>query len=208
MISTQQALNWRYATKKFDATKKLTNEQLNLIIEAARMAPTSYGLQPVRLVVVEDPQIREQLKAASWNQDQITSASHLLVFTVVKDLSEKEVTDYINLIASERGIDVANLEGFKGMMMGALGSLTPEQKLAWVKKQAYITLGFALLTAAENEIDACPMEGFNPNEYDRILGLNEKGLTASVVLPVGYRALDDKDINNKKVRLPVDKFVV
>lgn len=208
MKTTEQALNWRYATKKFDTSKKLSTEQLNLLIEAARMAPTSYGLQPFRLLVIEDQGVREQLKAASWNQEQITSASQLLVFAATKDLSEKDVIDYINLIATERGVEVANLEGFKGMMMGTVNALSLEQKLEWVKKQAYIALGFVMLTAAEQEIDTCPMEGFSVEEYDKILGLSEKGLTTAVVLPVGFRSSDDEQASYKKVRLAKDKFVV
>lgn len=206
MENITQALSWRYATKKFDSTKKLSSDQLDFIAEAIRMAPTSFGLQPFRLVVVEDQQLREQLKAVSWNQEQITSASHLLVFAVLKDIGEKEINNYINLIASERNVNVSDLEGFKGMMAN-LFNLSVEQKIEWAKKQAYIALGVALLSAAESKIDACPMEGFTPSEYDRILGLEEKGLTTAVIMTIGYRALDDDYQKLKKVRLPKSEFV-
>lgn len=208
MIAQEKALNWRYATKQFDSEKKLTPEQVNYLVESARLAPTSFGLQPFRLLVVEDQSVRQQLKAAAWNQEQITSASHLLVFASIKDLSEKHVDDFVALTVKERGLDPANLSDYKNMIVGAVNGMSAEQKLAWAQKQAYIALGFVILSGALAEIDSCPMEGFDKSEFDRILDLEAKNLTTAVILPVGYRAGEDKYAELKKVRLPIDEFVV
>jgi nitroreductase/dihydropteridine reductase len=208
MNTIENALNWRYATKKFDETKKLTSEQIDMLVNSARMAPSSFGLQPFRLLVIEDQNIRQQLKIASWNQEQITSASHLFVFTAIKDLSDKHVEDFIQLTAQERGLEESALADYKSMISGSVNSMSAEQKLAWAQKQAYLAMGVVIMTGAMAEIDSCPMEGFDKAEYDRILGLADKNLTATVILPVGFRADDDNYASLKKVRLPVSQFVV
>lgn len=207
MKTVSESLNWRYATKKFDEAKKISSDQLNSIIEAVRMAPTSYGLQPFRLVVVEDKNVREQLKEVSWGQSQITDSSHLLVFAVLKKIGEVEVNNYINLIAKERNVPLVDLDGFKQMILNSANSLDDQQRMEWAKRQAYIGLGAGILSASEMGVDSCPMEGFVPAEYDRILGLEEKNLTATVLLALGFRREDDEYSRLKKVRLPISEFV-
>ena len=202
------ALAWRYATKKYDTAKKLTNEQFNTIIESLRMAPSSTGLQPWGFVDVQSPVLRLKLKAAAWNQSQITDADHLIVLCSVKNLNEKHVDEFIASVAATRGQTVESLKGYKDMIMGNVAGKTPEQLETWATKQVYIALGTGLLTAALEGVDATPMEGFDKKQFNEILGLEAKGLSAQVLLAVGVRASDDPAAAFKKVRYPREKVVL
>ncbi|MBC7385086.1 MAG: NAD(P)H-dependent oxidoreductase [Cryobacterium sp.] len=207
MKTENQALHWRYATKGFNPEKKVPEEKLKEILETARMAPTSYGLQPFHVTVVKDQALREKLKPFSWNQAQITDCSHLVVFQSRIRIDEKLVNDYIELISKTRGVPVATLEGFRGMMLSTAakepGSATSQE---WAKRQAYIAMGFLLHSAAMHEVDACPIEGIDGAEYDRLLGADAKGLQTVVVVALGHRAESDAYQNLKKVRQPVEQF--
>jgi len=199
MESIIQALTWREATKKFDTEKKLTNEQLDTLIEAARLAPSSFGLQPWKLVVVSDPEVRAKLREVSWNQPQITEASQLFVFTAQMPTSEL-VDAFVANISATRGVPAESLAGLSQMIKGSIEGRSEAERLEWAKKQAYLALGVTLASAAVLSIDSCPMEGFDPAKYDEILGLSERGLYATVIMAVGFRTAEEAAIESKKVR--------
>ncbi len=204
MESIITSLNWREATKAFDPEKKLSAEQLDTLLEAARLAPSSYGLQPWNFVVVTDPEVRAKLREASWGQAQVTDASHLIVLAA-KTPSDALVDEYIADIAETRGVTTESLDGFSQMMKGMLAGLDEAARLTWAKKQVYLALGVLATAAAELRIDGCPMEGFDAGKYDEILGLTELGLSATVLFPVGFRAADN---GMTKVRFPKEKLVI
>jgi nitroreductase len=193
-------LNWRYATKKFDATKKISSEDLNTLKEAVRLAASSYGLQPYKVVIVENPEIREQLKAAAYGQTQITDSSQLFIFANDLNAGPESVAAYIQNISETRGIPTEALGGFADMMNGVISNLSQEAKNIWTAKQTYIALGTLLAAAAELKIDATPMEGFNAAAFNEILGFDKLGLNASVIATVGYRHDEDDTQHYKKVR--------
>lgn len=193
-------LNWRYATKKFDASKKIAPADLNTLKEAVRLAASSYGLQPYKVIIVENPEIREQLKAAAYGQTQITDASQLFIFANDLNAGAESVDAYIKNISETRGVPADALAGFSDMMKGTIANLSQEAKNIWTAKQTYIALGTLLAAAAELKIDATPMEGFNPAAFNEILGFDKLGLNASVIATVGYRHDEDDTQHYKKVR--------
>jgi len=194
-----EQLNKRYATKKFDTTKKISADDLSTLLEAIRLSASSYGLQAYKVLVIENEAIRKQLRAASWDQSQITDASQLLVFAVDTNFGEKGVDRFVEIVADVRNLEVSTLSGYADMMKGSF-KRPQEEVQAWLTRQVYIALGFGLVAAAELDIDACPMEGFDTSKYDEILGLKEKELHAIVVLAVGYRSSEDKYQHLAKVR--------
>lgn len=194
------ALKWRYAVKKFDAARKLTPEQLAALEESAILAPSSFGLSPWKIIVIEDKALREKLKAVSWNQPQVVDASHLFVFCRRKGMDKAEIARYIDRIAEVRKVDRASLAGYENMMGGYVDNAKPEQLDVWTSRQTYIALGFVLQTAALLGIDTCPMEGFDAGQYDQLLGLKDTLYSSTVILPVGYRAADDSYAALPKVR--------
>jgi len=204
-----EALHWRYATKKFDPARKLPVETLETLKQAAVLAPSSYGLQPWKILLVTDAAVRAKLRAASWNQPQITDASHLFVFAIKKEMGEAEINAYIQRISEVRHARVEALAGYRDMMVGMVvnGPLKPVIN-DWSKRQAYIGLGTLLAAAALLGVDACPMEGFDPAQYDEILGLPAQKLAATVVATVGYRAADDPAAAMPKVRFDVKDVVI
>lgn len=203
------ALGWRYATKAYDTDKKVSDQDFEAILEAGRLAPTSFGLQPFRFVVVNDAATRAKLREIGWNQPQFTDASHLVVIATEKKLDDAYVDEFVALTAKTRGADVASLAGYAEMMKGALkGKGTPEARKAWAEKQAYIALGMMLLAAAEGKIDATPIEGFDPAAADKILGLDKLGLESSVIIALGYRSKSDGYAAQKKVRFSKEDMVV
>ena len=194
------SLNWRYATKQFDADKKLTEAQLELLFEAVRLSPSSYGLQPYQVIVISSSEIKEKLKAAAYGQSQLTDASHVFVFARTKTFTEAHVDEFAENIVQTRGIDLSIIADFVGMMKGTVNSRNQEELGAWNARQAYIALGILLETTALYEIDSCPMEGFDIAQFDTILGLDELNLTSVVIAPVGFRSEKDVYQNYKKVR--------
>ncbi len=200
-------LEWRYATKDFDANRKVSEEEIHVLLESARLAPSSYGLQPWKFIVVENKEIRERLKAAAWNQGQITEASHLVVLCRLNALDEAHVQRYVEKTAEVRLVSLEDLSGFKNMMMGDIKNRTKEGLETWMAKQVYIALGFMLHTAAIMKIDTCPMEGFDPKQFDDILGLEKMGLNSVVLCAIGYRKETDKTSLMKKTRFSKEEVV-
>ncbi len=195
-------LNWRYATKKYDPSKKVSDKDFETIKESLRLAATSYGLQTLKFLVVEDPAVREKLKTASWGQPQITEASHLIILCSYNDVNSDHVDEYLENIAETRNVPMESTAQYGDFMKATISQLTLEEKSIWSSKQAYIALGQALHTCANLRIDSTPMEGFDAKAYDEILGLSEKNLKASVVLAVGYRHEEDQNQHLAKVRKP------
>ena len=200
MSSIIESLKWRYATKKFDATKKISKENLETLLEGVQLSASSYGLQPYQIFVIENSEIRQKLKAAAWNQTQLTDASQVVVFANHKSLDEAYVDNYIKNIAETRDMNVEDLQGMADMIKNSTLQMPAEMQNEWAQKQCYLALGFLLNTAAELKIDVCPMEGFSAEEFDNILGLQEKGLHTAVIACVGYRSAEDKYQHAAKVR--------
>lgn len=207
MSNTLENLMWRYATKKYDTTKKLTDEQRHLIMEALRLAPSSFGLQPWKFVHVTNPETREKLKAAAWGQPQITDASDFFVLCSKTVLDDAYVEKYMESIATTRGITTESLAPFEQMVKGSIMARS-EFVAEWNARQVYIPLGFALATAAEHHIDTSPMEGFDAKQFDEILGLTEQGLASRVLLAVGFRAEDDDAQHYKKARFGAEDVFI
>ena len=202
------ALKWRYATKKFDATKKLSQEQFDTVLESLHLSASSYGLQPWKFIVVTNPEIRAKIKAAAWNQTQITDASHLIVLAVQTTVDAAYVDRFVASVSKTRNVPVDALKGYADMMKGSIAGRTPESVVDWSSRQVYIALGTALTAAAVSGIDACPMEGFDPKQVDDILGLAKMGLQSRVLMPVGFRAADDDMAKAPKVRFSKEEVVI
>ena len=200
-MSLIQDLNWRYATKNMNG-ETVSDEKLTAILKATNLAATSYGLQPFTILVVSNKEIKLKLQEAAYGQAQVGSSSAVLVFAVPLKITTADIEGFINLVATTRSMPVEALDGYKGMILGTVGALPAEQQQIWSAKQAYIALGTALAAAAEQKVDACPMEGFDAVKFDEILGLTEKGLKSLVIMPVGYRSADDVTAKYIKVRKP------
>lgn len=198
----EQALQWRYATKKFDPTKKISEQDQKTLWDSLVQTPTSYGLQMMKFLIVQNPEVREKLKAASWNQSQVTDCSHYVVFLARDSVTEQDVQKLIDRMAAVRGIPKDTLTGYRNMMMGNLVNTPRTDATEWNKKQTYIAMGFLLETAALLKIDSVPMEGLDPKAYDKILGLEGSGYTTAMTVALGYRASDDQYQHAKKVRYP------
>lgn len=192
-------LRWRYAVKKFDATRKIPAADWKTLEEALVLAPSSFGLQPWAFFVVDDPALRTQLMAASWGQRQVVDASHHVVFAIKQGLVAADVERYVARTAEVRGAPIASLDGYKQMMVGFVTKPGFDVD-GWAAKQVYIALGQFMTAAAVLGIDTCPMEGLDPAAYDRILGLGAKGYATVCACPAGYRAADDKYASAPKVR--------
>ncbi len=201
-------LNWRYATKHFDSSKKINSEDLNTLLNAVNLAPSSYGLQPYRVLVIENEEVREKLKEAGYQQPQFTEASQVIVFAANNNITESDVNDFMERTAAARNINVDDLSDYKGMILAKVNNASKEFLTTWASKQCYIGLGFLLYTAAQLGIDACPMEGFDAKGFDEILDLKDKNLSSVVVASIGYRSENDKYQNLTKVRYPLNEFVI
>ena len=202
-------LNWRYATKTFDPAKKIATDDWAALEQALILTPSSYGLQPYKFIVITDAAVKEKLVPASWNQRQPADCSHYVVFGVRTANTVADVDEYMERIAQVRGGTADALGGFKKVLVadvvdGDRGKIVTE----WAARQAYIALGNFMTVAALADIDTCPMEGFVPAQYDDILGLREKGLTAAVACAAGYRSASDKYAALPKVRFAASKLVV
>ncbi len=203
----QEALEWRYATKKFDASKKIAAQDWKTLTESLTLAPSSYGIQPWKFLVIENPEVREQLKPVSWGQTQVTDASHYVVFLYKDSVDEAFVQKYIERIAEVRGAPLEALAGYKEMMVNNLVK-GPEEKIrVWSQRQTYIAMGFLLETAALLKIDATPMEGFDPAAYDKILGLEGTGWKSVATVALGYRHPEDSFQSLKKVRFANESLI-
>ena len=201
-----ESLKWRYATKKFDKNKQVSAENIQLLKETVRLTASSYGLQPYKVLEVKSPEIREKLKAVSFGQPQITDASTLFVFCANDDLTDAHIDSYLELSAKIQKVDVEVFKGYGDFMKGVFGSRTTADKHEWAARQAYIALGNLLTTAASMQIDVCPMEGFDAQQYNEILGLKSSGYSSVVIAAIGYRSADDEAQNKAKVRRPLDEL--
>ena len=200
-------LHWRYATKKMTG-EKVSQDKREYILEAARLAPSSSGLQPYKIFIISNPTLLEKLKPYSFNQEQITQCSHLLVWAAWDSYSLEKIEKEFNYILSERGLPLTQMDDYKKLLWGMYEPLGTEWHAIHTAKQAYISFSMAIVAAAEQKVDATPMEGFDPQAYDQILGMKEKGLKTAVILPIGYRdSGNDWNENLKKVRRPMDQLV-
>lgn len=183
------ALQWRYASKKMNG-KQVPEEKIERILEAVRLAPSSMGLQPYTVLVIKDAELKKQILPIANNQQQVVDASHLLVFAAWDNITAEQVDEYIQLTAETRGIPVESLDAFKGMLLN-IAARPAEENFQWAARQSYIAFATAIAAAAEEQVDATPMEGFNNAALDSLLGLKEKGLRSITLLPLGYRDVEN-----------------
>ena len=203
-----ERLNWRYAAKKMDPTKKVPEEKVNRILEAARLAPTSSGLQPYEILVVTNSELRERIKPVSWNQGQVTDCSHLLVFAAWDNYTPERINMMFDLTNNVRGFKNEGWENYRQQLLSGYPPRAPEVNHEHAARQAYMGLMTAVTAAAFEEVDCTPMEGFEPSAVDEILNLRDRGLRSVLMLPLGYREADkDWLVNLKKVRRPMEQFV-
>lgn len=203
-MNLTEALNWRYATKSFDPDHQIAQDQLNQILEATRLSASSYGLQAWKTLIISNDDLKKQLREFSFNQAQITDCSHLAVFCVKTNIDDTLVSEYMQQISKTRGVSPESLDGFANMIKGTINSRSQEQNKIWLERQIYIALGTMLAACATHKIDACPMEGFQPEEYNKILKLDDQNLSAVVLCAMGYRSKDDAYASLKKVRFEQD----
>lgn len=207
-MDTIDSLQWRYAVKKFDDSKTLSDNQITILKNAFNLTATSYGLQTLKLVIVNNKEIREKLVQHSWNQQQVIQASHLLVICVPKKFDTNFIENHFNLVKEIRKTPDEILNPFKDRLIDLVKSKSQEELFLWNKNQAYIALGNLLTVCAVEKIDSCPMEGFIPDKYDEILELEKHNLTSILVLPVGYRADDDFMKDEPKVRKDIKDTII
>ncbi len=198
-------LKWRYATKQFDTSKSIPDETWSALATSLILTPSSFGLQPWHFIVVKNQEIREELLPHSWGQKQVTDCSHFVVLAAKTSMSEVAIDSFLKRTIKVRGGEIDQLNPYRDMMLGFIGQMDESKQLQWAKLQTYIALGQLMTSAAVLGIDACPMEGINPTEYDRILELPEKGLTTSVACALGYRSAEDKYATAPKVRFEMSE---
>lgn len=210
MNSTEllNALNWRYATKLFDKNKKIDDIQFDILLESLRLSPSSFGLQWRGFIVVKSTELREKLLPYARNQTQIVDASHLIILCRRTDVNIDFVNSYFQDMANTRSIDVSSLDGYKNMILWFLEGKSEDELKIWLTKQTYIAQGFLLSACAMLGIDSCPMEWFDSTKFDEILDLNNHNLASCVVVPVGYRSIEDKYANVPKVRFSKENLIV
>lgn len=199
-------LEWRYATKKFDPSKKINGSDLTLLKKSVQLSVSSYGLQLYKVLIIEDAATKERLKAASWNQSQITDASRLFVFCNYSNVFPQDIDEYIQQLSVSRQIPIESLEKYRHFMMDKINEKPAVELKNWLEKQPYIALSNLLMACAELKIDACPMEGFDAAQYNNILNLEEQRLNACVIAPVGYRSSEDTTQFLEKVRKSEDRL--
>jgi nitroreductase len=201
-------LKWRYATKKFDPSKKISDQDWKAIEDALILTPSSYGLQPWKFIVVKNQEIKDKLTLASWNQKQVSECSHMLVFAALNKMTTNYVEHFIAKTAEIRGQNPSDLAGFQSMLVKNIVEGNQVKNVTeWATKQCYIALGNAMTVASILGIDACPMEGIDPNKYDEILNLKNSNYQTAVALPFGYRDSSDKYASTKKVRFPSQELI-
>lgn len=203
-----KALKWRYATKKFDSEKILSEEKIDVLKQAFNLTATSYGLQPLKMIVLKNKGIQEKLRKFSYNQQQVSTASHVLIICIEDKIGKDFIDNYFKMVKKIRNTPDEVLAPFREFLVEDFESKASAEIHAWALNQAYLSLGTLLTICATEEIDACPMEGFEPAEYDKLLQLKEKNLKSVLVLPVGYRARDDEFSNFKKVRRPLSDVII
>ncbi len=203
-----ELLNWRYATKKMN-NQTVPQDKVDRILEAARLAPTSSGLQQYEIVVVTNQELKDKIKAFAWNQSMVSECSHLLVFTAWHEYTSGRINGMFDLVNDERGFKNEGWEAYRQMLLSSYPQKSPEDAYQHAARQAYIGLSMAMVACAEEKVDSVPMEGFDPKAVDEILNLKQYGLRSAVMLPLGYReASGDWLVNLKKVRRSMDKFII
>ena len=202
-------LKWRYATKKYDPTKKVAQEDVDKILEATRLAPTSSGMQQFRVIVITDQELKNKIVPIAMEQQIVADCSHLLVFAAWDRYTEERIDKIYNYTTDERGLPRGRFKSYTDKLRALYLTQTAEENFIHTARQAYIGLGLAIAQAAELKVDSTPMEGFIGEELDKLLGLKSKGLKSVLLLPIGYRdAENDWLVNMKKVRIPKDTFVI
>lgn len=202
-------MNWRYACKKFDPTKKIREEDWKILAETLRLAASSYGLQPWKFIVVQDPEIRSQLLPLSSGQTPTIEASHFIVLTYKEKMDAAHIEKLVEQTAKTRGIDMAKLDKFRSAMLHDLVTGPRSEIIGWwAQRQTYIAMGSFLTTAALMEIDTLPMEGLDPAGYDKVLGLSDSGFKTVAAIACGYRSPEDKHQHAKKVRFDIGDVVI
>ena len=204
---TLDALKWRYATKQFDAGRKIPDQSWKVIEESLVLTPSSFGLQPWKFIVVEDHELREKLLTESWNQTQVTDASHFVVLSSRTDLTTEDIDRWLECMAMVQGKSMEDLAPLKGMIGGFAERMSSEERREWNVRQSYIALGQLMAVAAVMGIDACPMEGISASAYDRLLGLENSGYATVVACALGYRDEGDKYASTPKARFDVDEVI-
>lgn len=208
MSALIEKLNWRYATKKMDPSKVVPEDKVERIVEAARLAPTSSGLQPFEVIVVTNKEVRQRIQEIAWNQAQVTDGSHLLVFAAWDNYTAERINHMFDLVNEERGFKNEGWENYRQMLLNTYPGRDEQMNFEHAARQAYIGFGMSVAQAAFEGVDATPMEGFDPAKLDEILGLRDKGLRSVTILPLGYRAEEgDWLVSLKKVRRPKEQFV-
>ena len=202
------SLQWRYATKKFDSSKKLSNQQIETIKKAFKLTPTSFGLQPLKLICIQNKELQEKLLEYCYFQRQVVDASHLLIICIEKDTTIEDVNSYFDLEKETREIEESVISKYRKQLTDMFAKKSIEEKQHSAINQAYIALGNLLTVCAVEKIDTCPMEGFIPSKIDELLNLNSLNLKSVLLLPVGFRAKDDIMSSLKKVRKPIDEIVI
>jgi len=208
MSNPIKQLEWRYAVKKFDSERLVSDEKVNILKKAFNLTATSYGLQPITLAVIQNKTLQKELVAHSFDQPQVAQASHILIICIQNEVDANYIASYFKQIKKVRGTSDAILKPFQEAMVDNFSNKKIQEIKDWSKNQAYLALGNLLTICAMEEIDSCPMEGFEPDAYDRVLDLNSKGLTSVLVLPIGYRADDDLFSTFKKVRKDMTESII
>jgi nitroreductase len=207
-MSLLESLNWRYAVKRMTGDK-VPQQKVDIILEAARLAPTGSGIQPFSIVQITDRKLLEKIQPIAYNQPQITEASHVLVFTAWDKVTPEKIDYVYNQITAERNLPADALKGYTDNLKATFAALSPEQQFNWAARQAYIAFGVAIAAAASEQVDATPMEGFKNADLDQLLGLHEKGLRSTSLLTIGVRdTANDWLANLKKVRRPKEELVI
>jgi nitroreductase len=206
--SILEALQWRYAVKKFDSSRKIPAKEWALLEESLRLSPSSYGLQPWKFIRVKTPEILQQLRVESWNQSQVTDCSDYVVFSTRNEMLESDVDEFLKLQSGIRGTPMEKLQGYRDVIMNDIVKGPRAAHAAtWAQRQSYIAMGFLMETAALIGVDTCPMEGLDPKAYDRILGLESTGYRTVAAVALGYRHAEDRYAGEKKVRYPLSRIM-
>jgi len=203
-----EALKWRYATKKFDSQRILSEDKIEILKYAFNLTATSYGLQPIKMVIVHNKKLQEKLVEHSMNQQQIASASHVLILCIEREIDKEFIENYFKYVQKIRATPDEILSPFKDFLIDDFKNKHVDEIASWATNQAFLAMGTLLTVSATEAIDACPMEGFEPNKYDEILGLDKLNLRSVLVLPIGYRAKDDIFSEFKKVRRPLSDIII
>ena len=208
MNNILDALEWRYAVKKFDDKASLTEQQILEVKKVFNLSASSYGLQPYKMIVVQNPELKEKLVPASFGQQQISQSAAILVFAVRTDFGMDYIDQFFKYMSTKRQIPLENLEGYKNFMKGSFANKSEDEISSWATKQVYLTMGHMLASLAALQIDACPMEGLDPQAYDKILDLDAKQLKTIIAMPIGVRAPDDASATALKVRKDLSDIII